>query len=418
MRNTKPTIEVIPEKSKSVGGKEQTIDVLVRIIPPEAEIDEAIRPKLNIALALDRSGSMQGEKMSQAREAAKYCIDQMHSGDRFSTVIFDDQVDVLYTSQPVSDRAMLKRGIDRITARNSTALHDGWVVAGLQVSENLDPTAINRVLLITDGQANVGETNPERIVEHSRLVSSKGVTTSTIGIGDDFNEDLLLRMAEAGQGNAWHVQEPADMVNIFETELRGLVKQFGHSVKLSLTTFDGVKITDVLNDFERDSTGRYELPNLLAGSPLEVVFRLQIPAVAVGTTESIAELKIEYIEQTSGDENVCRAFVKVSFDTSEIVSQLPRNVKVAESVQLLMNARARKEMMEHMDDGDFAFAAETLKSVMAHTDILYSMAPSPALAVERDELHSLNEMVADRSNDLMARKRMAYRRESIRKGKQ
>lgn len=415
--NNKLNIETTFEKDKLTAGTEQVVDVLIRVTPPENEASDDRRPKLNIGIALDRSGSMGGEKMVQAREAAKYCVDQLLAEDRFSAVIFDDRVDVLFTNRKVTDREALKRGIDRIEARNSTALHEGWVTAGLQVSEVLDAAGINRVLLITDGQANVGETDPARIVEHSRAVASKGVTTSTIGIGADFNEDLLMQMAEAGQGNAWHVQEPADMVNIFETELRGLVRQFGHSVKLIVKPMPGVKIDDVLNDFERDSAGRFELPNLLAGSPLDVVVRFKIPAGIAGNIEPIAELEIEYIDQLSSEPSSVNVSVIASFDTADAVSQLSQNAAVPETVQLLMNARARKEMMEQMDEGDYSGAAYTLKSALALTDVQFALAASPALATEREELRSLDQMLADRANDAMARKRMAYGRESLRKSK-
>src|SRR6185369_17388909 len=98
----------------------------------------------------------QGRKMQEAKEAAKYCIDQLLATDRISTVIFDDEIDVLIPSQLVEDKERLKRAINSVQANNSTALHEAWVRGGLHVSEHLDTDAINRILLITDGQANHG----------------------------------------------------------------------------------------------------------------------------------------------------------------------------------------------------------------------------------------------------------------------
>ena len=413
----KKLIETFTEKPKLTAATEQTVDVLVRITPPEADTNEMKRPKLNIGIALDRSGSMDGDKMQQAREAAKYCVDQMLPSDIFSTVIFDDRVDVLFTSQPVENKVMLKRGIDRIHARNSTALHEGWVKAGLEVSEQLDSNAINRVLLITDGQANVGETRVDRIVDQSRELAAKGVSTSTIGIGADFNEDLLMPMAEAGQGNSWHVEEPQDMVRIFETELRGLVAQVGHSVTFGVKTAAGATVTDVLNDLEIDGSGRYRLPNLQAGSPLDIVIRFRVPAHAEGTTVELAEFSLAYIGQESKlPETVVAAFTS-TFAAAEDVDLLPENVELARAVQLLMNARARREAIDLMDRRDYAGSQAILKSVAASTSALFSRMPSADLSFELMELEELDESLKDRENDLMARKRMAYRRESIRKGK-
>ncbi len=412
----KPSIELITEKAKLVKGGRQNVDLLIRIIPPEPDAAAGKRPKLNIGIALDRSGSMGGPKMDHAREAAKYCVDQLLSSDNFSAVIFDDQVDVLFTNQPVSDREMLKRGIERIHARNSTALHEGWVKAGLQVSERLEPAAINRVLLITDGQANVGETNIDRIVSQASELANKGITTTTIGIGSDFNEDLLMPMAEAGQGNAWHVREPQDTVAIFETELHGLVRQFGHGVRLSLRCADGVRVVDLLNDFERDRNGGYILPNLLSGSPLNIVVRIDVPGEL--QDGKLIDVDLSYTNQESGaTESISLAFL-AEFDTREAIEALEANLEVEQAVVLLMNARARKEMIEHMDRGEYSAARSVLRSVAADTDVAFSLLPSSAaLAEEKEDLDELEAMMAERENDPIYRKRLAYRRESTRKGK-
>ena len=415
MTEEKLEVQLHLEKAKLAAGASQTVDVLVRLAPPNVDISEAKRPKLNIGIALDRSGSMGGAKMREAREAAKYCVDQMLSSDIFSAVIFDDRVDVLFTSQPVDNREMLKRGIDRIEDRGSTALHQGWVEAGLQVSEHLDPNAINRVLLITDGQANVGETNPTRIVEHARSLAARGVSTSTIGIGQDFNEDLLLPMAEAGQGNAWHVQEPDDMKRIFESEMNGLLMQYGHTARLAIIPSAGVTVEDVLNDFEKDARGRYILPNLMHGSSLDIIVRLKVPAGNIGDTLELANFSVSFVSQASNEPRIETAELTTGFGSKEAVDGLPSNTDVLEVVTLLNNARARREMMEHIDRGDYEIAKSVRASIHGATEALFSVASSPQLAEELEDLRDLDTLLS--RADYSSRKRMAYRRESTRKGK-
>jgi Ca-activated chloride channel homolog len=191
-------VEVLTERVKLVAGREQTVDVLLRITPPELGFDGASRRRLNLGVVLDRSGSMDGAKMRRAREAAAYCVEQLLSADRLSVVIFDDVVEVLIPSAPVEDKLGLHRLIAGVNARGSTALHEAWVRGGMQVSEHLDDTAVNRVLLITDGLANVGLTGTDEIVTQVKGLFERGVSTSTIGIGEDFNEGLLIPMARAG----------------------------------------------------------------------------------------------------------------------------------------------------------------------------------------------------------------------------
>lgn len=399
-------LEVIAEKPKLTANTAQTVNVLIRISAPNVELTDTNRPKLNLGIALDRSGSMDGAKMKQAREAAKYVVDQLLPHDIFSTVIFDDHVDVLFTCQAADDKRSIQRGIDRIEARGSTDLHGGWVQAGLQVSERLDPEAVNRILLITDGQANVGEVRTDRLVKQARGLAGRGVSTSTIGIGRDFNEDLLIPMGEAGGGNSWHVKEPQDMVKIFETEMHGLIKQIGHSVTLKVVTNDGVSVAEVLNDLEIDASGRYKLPNLQAGSTLDVVVCLRVPANSSGSSIELAAFEIEWVAQDTMTDETARESFTADFDSPEAVEAAAESQEVANAVRLLMNARARREAMNRIDEHDYEGARNILGSAAAETGILFCRNASPELKAEVEDLDLIHESVAD--DELMARKRMAY----------
>jgi Ca-activated chloride channel family protein len=417
MSNKKTNIEIITEKAKLIAGEDRTIDVLVRITPPQTDASERLRPKLNLSLVLDRSGSMQGRKMKEAKEAANFCIDQLLATDRISTVIFDTDIDILIPSQLVEEKERLKRAINSVRANSSTALHEAWVRGGLQVSEHLDTDAINRVLLITDGQANEGETNVERIVEQARQLAARGVSTSTIGIGQDFNEDLLMPMAEAGKGNSWHVEEPQDMVRIFDTELQGLVNQIGHSVTFGIKALNDAAVVDVLNDFEMDRSGRHILPDLQAGSPLDIAVRLKVPAFEAGTQAELADFNVTYIDQEIKIAISEKAVLNIGFDQRETISELPLDGRVGSAVQMLMNARARREAVNKMDESDYAGAAGALGLALRDTDIAFAKISTPQLAAEMDDLRELGESLKSRQNDSLSRKRMAYRREMLRKSK-
>lgn len=417
MNKQNTTVKLFTEKSKLTADKQQTMNLLVRIAPLEVEQTESKRPKLNLSIVLDRSGSMEGDKMKQAREAAKYCVENLLQTDRLSTVIFDDAVEILFPSQSVENKELLKSQLDKIRARNSTALHEAWVRGGLEVSNHLNNDAINRVLLITDGQANVGETNVDRIVSQARELAARGVSTSTIGIGGDFNEDLLMPMAEAAGGNAWHVEKTDDMTRIFAIELEGLIAQVGHTVTLGINPKSGVSVADVLNDFERDESGRYKLPNLQAGAPLDVVIQLRVPANKVGKKLTLADVDLTFIGQDSKLPEVVKNTFEIEFDSAEGVENLPENLEVAKAVQLLMNARARREAIEKMDRQDYIGAQSALKKVAVGTEVLYSRAASPALMEEINELAELEESLKNHTDDPMRRKQMMYSAYKKRQGK-
>ncbi len=404
-----PTIEFLTERAKLIAGREQTVDVLIRITPPEVDTGINKRPRLNLSLVLDRSGSMQGEKMLRAREATAYCIDQLLPADRLSVVIFDNLIEVLIPSQLAENKVQLKGLLQEVYARNSTALHEAWVRGGMQVSEHLTDGAVNRVVLITDGLANEGLTNVDSIVSQVRGLADRSVSTSTIGIGDDFNEDLLIPMASAGGGNSWHVKTADDMQRIFAVELEGLIAQVAHTVTLGLVPADGVRLADVLNDFEMGETGRYKLPNLQAGSPIDVVVQLRVPEQTEGTKLRLLDLRLGYTPQEMKAAEVAKQVLEVEFASPEAVELLPVNHEVAKAVQMLMNARARAEAVRRMDAGDYIGSQRVLRQAVAASHVAFApMADSGDVQAELSSFEEYYENLNERSSDKMSRKRMLY----------
>ncbi|MBD0371673.1 MAG: VWA domain-containing protein [Pyrinomonadaceae bacterium] len=404
-----PKIEFLLERAQLEAGRDQTVDVLVRITPPDTDSVIGRRPKLNFGIVLDRSGSMGGEKMERAREAASYCIDQLLPVDRLSLVIFDDVIEVLIPSQLAEHKAALKERLAHIYARNSTALHEAWVRGGMQVSEHLTDGAINRVLLITDGQANVGLTNTDEIVTQAMGLFQRGVSTSTIGIGEDFQEDLLMPMAQSAGGNAWHVKRAEDLQRIFSIELEGLIAQVAHTVTLGLIPSDGVRLSDVLNDFEMNETGRYKLPNLQAGSSVDVLVQLRVPAQAAGTKRHLLDLRVGYTPQEAASAEVVKQSLEVEFAETSSVKALPVNEEVEKVVRMLMNARARREAMAHMDRGDYVMARQVVTSALSASMPLFnSPAATPEVMEERQQLEEIESSLTNRSEDKMTRKRLFY----------
>lgn len=404
-----PKVEFLTERAKLAAGRDQTVDVLIRITPPEIDANLSRRPKLNLSLVLDRSGSMEGEKMVRAREATSYCIDQLLPTDRLSVVIFDNVIEVLIPSQLAENKAQLKNLVREVYARNSTALHEAWVRGGLQVSEQLTDGAVNRVVLITDGLANEGLTNVDQIVSQVRGLSERGVSTSTIGIGDDFNEDLLVPMATAGGGNSWHVKTPDDMQRIFAVELEGLIAQIAHTVTLGLVPADGVRLSDMLNDFELGETGRYILPNLQSGSPIDVVVQLRVPAQAEGTKMRLLDLRLGYTPQEMRSAEVLKQVFEVEYVSEQEVESLPVNHEVVKAVQMLMNARARAEAIRLMDRGDYAGSRHVLRDTLLTSDRAFApMARSADIDEEMNLLAEYDASLTDRASDKMSRKRLLY----------
>jgi Ca-activated chloride channel family protein len=360
-----------------------TLDVLVRITPPTVQMDTDRTP-LNLSLVIDRSGSMRGTKMHYAREAAKFAVENLLPSDRISVVLFDERIEPLVPSTLATDKNALREKISHVHSRGSTALHAGWVEGGTQVGHFLNSDQLNRVIVLSDGLANVGETRPDAIASDVHGLAQRGVSTTTLGIGDDYSEDLLAAMARSGDGNFFHIESADQLPEIFETELSGLSATMGQRVSLGVEAQSGVKVMDVLNDLDQTNTKRYKLPNLVVGSPINVVVRLQIPALS--QSAELVKVRLAWDDRDQKGRQVLRSGLELPLVGAEQFSDFPTNETVQEQVALLMAARARREAIEFSDRGDYAAASASLQNARM---AMACMAPSEALLEEQSILEDL-----------------------------
>ncbi|MEH1974209.1 MAG: VWA domain-containing protein [Nostoc sp.] len=225
-------------------GSSLKTNILLRF---RADIAESPRRNLNLSLVIDRSGSMAGAPLHHALKAAESVVDQLEPDDILSVVVYDDEVDSVVPPQAVTNKSALKNSIRKVRAGGITNLSGGWLKGCEHVKTRLDPQKINRVLLLTDGHANMGIQDPKVLTATSGQKAEEGITTTTLGFAQGFNEDLLIGMARAATGNFYFIQSVDEATEVFSIELDSLRAVVGQNLKVTLELADGVSLVDTLS---------------------------------------------------------------------------------------------------------------------------------------------------------------------------
>ena len=392
-----PSIEVAALKGgvPAAGGD---VPFRLRLAPPPLP-ERADRPRLNLGLVLDRSGSMAGIPLVHAKQAADRAVRMLDPEDHISVVTYDASVDALVPSTPVGDGRHVRRAIATVQAGGTTALHAGWLEGASQVASHLDARALNRVLLLSDGMANVGVTDPDVIATDAASVGETGVSTSTVGLGGQFNEDLLEAMAQAGGGNTYLVESSEGLRAVLEAELRGLSATFGRRVRLAFRmNGSGAQVAEILDDLPIEGE-ELRLPDLVAGLPQDIAGSLRVPPTEPGE----AHLGTVLLRWTVASGEPIELAVPVVLQSLDAASYeaAPVDHAVGALHEELRIARLKDQATFALDRGDRDGALRLITRAQQRLEALPCEMRRPS---EVADLESLR-MAFDSRDDVLARKR-------------
>jgi Ca-activated chloride channel family protein len=365
---------------------EQAVYALVDIKAGAVSVPGAMAA--NFGLVLDRSGSMDGEKMDNLKEAVGYVADHLNDGDLVSVTIFDDQVETLIPSQPAKNREDIKNKIAKVIPRGGTQISDGLKAGLAEVKKGQGKDRVNRILLLTDGQTWDDEDACLKLADEA---GRQGVAITSIGIGDEWNEKLLLQIAERSRGDSHWIQNPISILDVFRQEVEGMQSVAATNLRVTARMSPGVKpvkaystvpmISDVSAKAVKGQNVVTDLGSLDGKNGQAVLIEARVPAGKTGKFR-LGQIEVAYDAPSRGIKaGSVKADLFVTF-TADAATAAKVNAEVMNLVEKVSAFKLQTKALSEAEAGNIAAATRKLQA--AATVLLNLGEDELAEAAERE----------------------------------
>jgi Ca-activated chloride channel family protein len=333
------------ERSEIFRGDTRTLYVLVHFTAPELDLPPDARPPLNLSLVLDRSGSMADKgKIEYLKQAAKMAVAQLGGRDVVSVVEFDDQITLMWPAGFARDKSHLQAMIDELSPRGSTNIAGG-LERGIAESHaasdklRLSRETLSRVILLSDGLTNTGVTDHGAIAHIAADARMQGVRVSSIGLGLDYDEDLMQGIAEAGGGKYYYVESPVQLATIFQNELKSAFSTRARDVHLAFHGSGAVKRAEMIGFAASNGHDvSADWPDFYAGEERTVMLRLEVDARNTGAL-SLGMFNVAWRDAQSGASGTINLPIQVDVTDDQALAEKSVNRDVAVEATLAESER-------------------------------------------------------------------------------
>ena len=311
-----------------------------------------LRPPVNLALVIDRSGSMAGDKIQNAREAALEAVRRLGPDDIVSLIAYDTNVQTLVSAQRVGNGRRLETAIRSLEVGGNTALYGGVTRGASEVRKNLeDRRYVNRVILLSDGLANVGPSSAEELGRLGTSLMKEGISVTTIGLGLGFNEDLMTRLALRSDGNTYFVENSSDLSRIFTAELGDVLNVVARRVVIEIEFPEGVRpIMFVGRDGSiRGQKAELTLNQLYGGQEKFALVEVEVSPARSGAEREIVRARVSYEDALNQRTTTLTARRTVQFSSNRTVVIGSANHKVQSDYAVNVMAVAKDEAVALVD---------------------------------------------------------------------
>lgn len=305
------------------------------------------RVPLNIALVIDRSGSMAGPKLAHAKEAARRLVRRLRDGDRVTLVSYGSDVTVLAESTRVSSesRASLAARIASIRENGGTFMSGGLDAARRQLAAHVGDDRVSRVILLSDGHANQGVVTADGLSAMARRIAARHVSVTTMGIGLSYNEDVMTNIAENGNGHYYFIRDSSSMASIFDKELERLETTVAARPVLRIELSDKVRHARI-HGYRAQRNGSQlvvSLPDFYARQKRSLLLELDVDAAAAGALP-LADARLGYRDPEGEQRTLSVAARAVVTGDASVVARHKNSHVLARAEQVAVAAEVNRAM--------------------------------------------------------------------------
>lgn len=346
--------------AKVAADERQETFIMLRAHAPAGAVAQSEAP-LDVAIVVDRSGSMSGQRMQNARDAAKGMVSQLRDGDTVSVITYDTSTDVLVSPTPVSaaSRTSILAAIDGITPGGDTCISCA-IDAGMAALSGRNG-AVKRILLLSDGEATAGVRDIpgfNRLAEQAR---DMGCSISSIGVDVNYNEQIMSALAIGSNGRHYFVEDAAGLPKVFEQEHRSLTQTVAARGEVRVKLAPGVRVRQVFGRVFRQEGDTLVVPmgTFSIGEEKTLLVKVDLPRQAQGL-EEVADVSFSFDDLVTGQPGGCRGslLAEVTDDTTEASTLDP---VVAGRLSRAQTAETLREANRLFQQGQAASARERLK---------------------------------------------------------
>ena len=348
---------------------------------------EQDRIPANIAIVLDKSGSMQGEKLQRAKEAAVMAIKRLNGEDIVSVVSYDSRVNVIVPATKVTDKKQIFSAINQIRANGNTALFAGVSKGAKELRKFLDLNKVNRVILLSDGLANVGPSTPNELGGLGLSLAKEGMSVTTIGLGLGYNEDLMTQLAGFSDGNHAFVENAEDLAKVFQYEFGDVLSVVAQGVEIIIHCHNEVKPLRVLGR-DADIRGNKvftRLNQIYSEQEKFIILEVEVPQQRAETRLKLVDVGVTYTDLFSQKRESIERYATVSFSGSRQDVDEALDAETYESAAEQVANELNREAVELRDKGDIEGAKSILRRSADYLENLGESLASPKLLEQKAE---------------------------------